>query len=90
MLTLFLLATARAGVLINLVLAFLNLIPIPPLDGSRVVSVLLPIRQSIAYSKIEPYGFFILIGLMFTGILSAILTPLISSAYTLLSYIFSL
>ncbi len=87
---LFLLASARAGMLINLVLAFLNLLPLPPLDGSRVVSVLLPTRQAIAYSKIEPYGFFILIGLMFTGVLSAVLTPLISAAYSFLIYIFSL
>lgn len=87
---LFLLASARAGMLINLVLAFLNLIPLPPLDGSRVVGTLLPMRQAIAYSKIEPYGFFILIGLMFTGVLSAILTPLINSAYVLLTYIFQL
>lgn len=87
---LFLLVSARAGMIINLVLAFLNLIPIPPLDGSRVISILLPPRLAIGYSQIEPYGFFILILLMFTGVLSAILTPIINSAYTVLIYIFQL
>ena len=48
----------------------LNLLPIPPLDGGRIVSGLLPTRMSIAYSRIEPYGLFILLALMFTGVLS--------------------
>ena len=87
---LFLLATARAGILINLILAFLNLIPIPPLDGSRVVSSLLPTRQSIAYSKVEPYGFVILIILVFTGILGAMLKPLLQAGYYVLRIIFQL
>ena len=52
---LFLLFTSRAGMIINLVLAFLNLIPLPPLDGSKVVSNLLPTRQAMMYEKIEPY-----------------------------------
>ncbi len=87
---LFLLVTARAGILINLVLAILNLIPIPPLDGSRVISMMLSPKQSINYSKIEPYGFFILILLMFSGVLNAILTPLIKSSYSILISIFNL
>lgn len=87
---LFLLATARAGMIINLVLAFLNLLPIPPLDGSRVVSVLLPAKQAIAYSKIEPYGFVILILLVFTGVIGIILTPLINGSLQLLRGIFQL
>ncbi|MBI2785477.1 MAG: site-2 protease family protein [Legionella longbeachae] len=60
------------------------------LDGSRVVSSLLPPRQSIAYEKIEPYGFVILILLMFTGILGMILTPLINLGLTTLSMIFQI
>lgn len=87
---LFLLASARAGMLINLVLAFLNLIPIPPLDGSRVITVLLPPRQAIAYAKIEPYGFFILILLMFSGALGALLTPLLNLSLAFLGFIFQL
>ena len=90
MAALFLLVTSRAGMIINLVLAALNLLPIPPLDGSRVVSSLLPTRQAIQYEKIEPYGFLILIILVFTGVLNLILTPLISLGFTVLSLIFQL
>jgi Zn-dependent protease len=67
---------AQAGISVNLVFMALNLLPIPPLDGGRIVSGLLPSRMSIAYSRIEPYGLFILLGLMFTGALSFFLRPL--------------
>lgn len=87
---LFLLFTSRAGMIINLVLAFLNLIPIPPLDGSRVVSSMLPARQAMLYAKMEPYGFLILIILIFTGILGTILTPLIYGGLTVLNMIYQL
>lgn len=55
------------GVLINLVLAFFNLIPIPPLDGSHVLESVLPWPYSESYQRIAPYGMFILLGLMFIG-----------------------
>lgn len=87
---LFLLMSARAGMIINLVLAALNLLPIPPLDGSRVISSLLPPRKAIIYEKIEPYGFVILILLMFTGVLNRILAPLINIGLYALSAIFQL
>ncbi|MCL9685618.1 site-2 protease family protein [Legionella maioricensis] len=87
---LFLLFTSRAGMIINLVLAFLNLIPLPPLDGSKVVSSLLPARQAMMYEKIEPYGFLILVVLIFTGVLGYILLPLINSSIALLGMIFRL
>lgn len=67
----------RIGVTINIILCLLNLIPIPPLDGSRVVSSLLPGRLPYYYGRIEPYGFFILLGLYFLGVLSAIIDPLL-------------
>lgn len=67
---------AQAGISVNLVFMALNLLPIPPLDGGRIVSGLLPSRMSIAYSRIEPYGLFILLALMFTGALSFFLRPL--------------
>lgn len=70
---LFLFYSAQAGILINIVLMTLNLLPIPPLDGSRVVSACLPPRWSTYYDAIEPYGFFILLAMIFTGILNKIL-----------------
>jgi Zn-dependent protease len=66
-----------AGVFINVILMSLNLIPLPPLDGGRIAVSLLPMKQAISYSKIEPYGFFILLGLMFSGVLGTIMWPLI-------------
>lgn len=74
---------ARAGVTINIVLMVLNLVPIPPLDGSRVVSSLLPPRMAIAYNRIEPYGFIILLVLLVTGVLGKVLWPVIDAVYHL-------
>lgn len=65
----------QAGVAINLLLTVLNLFPLPPLDGSRVLSSLLPRDLANAFDKIEPFGLIILVALIFTGILSQILTP---------------
>jgi len=62
-----------AGIMINIVLGLLNLLPIPPLDGSRIVSWLLPAQWERYYQYIERYGFFILIALMMTDVLGDIL-----------------
>ncbi len=67
-----------AGVFINVILMALNLIPLPPLDGGRIAVSLLPVKQAIQFSRLEPYGLFILIALLFTGVLGIILWPLIS------------
>ncbi len=67
-----------AGVFINVILMALNLLPLPPLDGGRIAVSLLPVKQAIQFSRIEPYGFFILLGLLFTGLLSIVLWPLIN------------
>jgi Zn-dependent protease len=67
---------AQAGISVNLVFMALNLLPIPPLDGGRIVSGLLPTRASIAYSRIEPFGLIILLALLFTGALTIFLRPL--------------
>ena len=68
----FFLDMCRAGILTNLVMFALNLFPLPPLDGGRVLVGLLPMRPAIALSKVEPWGFFVVMGLIITGILSAI------------------
>ena len=59
----------------NLLLAFFNLIPVPPLDGGNVVLGLLPPRVAALYSRLSQYGFLILYALMFTGAASAIISP---------------
>jgi Zn-dependent protease len=62
-----------AGISINLMLALLNLLPIPPLDGSRILSWLLPGRLAWYYSQLERYGFIILLILLYNNWLGAIL-----------------
>lgn len=64
-----------AGISINLILMILNMIPIPPLDGGRVAVGLLPGAASDALSRLEPYGFIILIVLLFTGVLGTVMGP---------------
>jgi Zn-dependent protease len=73
---------AQAGIGVNLVLAFLNLFPLPPLDGGRVLVALLPARPSSALERLEPYGFFIVMALVVTGILTQYwLSPLMKLGY---------
>lgn len=82
---------SQAGMMINVMLMALNLLPILPLDGGRIVESLLPRRLAWQYSKMEPYGMWILIGLLLLGqvagvsILSLLLSPLVRLGYGLLS-----
>lgn len=74
----FLAQVAWASVQINVLLFVFNLLPIPPLDGSRILSVILPPRLNFWYSKIEPYGMWIVLALAVSGGLFYILKPAIS------------
>ena len=74
----FFLEMARAGVQVNLVFMALNLLPIPPLDGGRIVAGLLPRNLSNAYSRIEPFGLIIIVVLLMTQTLNVLLAPFLS------------
>jgi len=75
-------------VLVNLVMCAFNLFPVPPLDGGRVLVGLLPRRQAYAVSRIEPYGFFIVLGLVLVGVVGTYwLNPLINVGYWVLRMI---
>jgi Zn-dependent protease len=87
---LFLLLTAQAGITINLILAVLNLLPIPPLDGSRIVASMLPAKYAEYYMRLEPFGFIILLLLLVTGILGRILEPILNVVSYLLITTFNL
>lgn len=78
----------KAGVSINIVLMVLNLLPLPPLDGGRIAVSLLPNGLAQKFSQLERYGFIILIVLLFTGVLSKILDPLIDAVYSLITSLF--
>ncbi len=81
----FFLEMAKAGVLVNLVMWAFNLFPLPPLDGGRVLVGLLPPRPAYALSRIEPWGFFIVLGLVLLGIVSTYwLRPLMAFGYWVL------
>jgi Zn-dependent protease len=64
-----------AGIFVNVIFAALNLLPLPPLDGGRMLMSILPRRIAYNLGRIEPYGFIVLIALLVLGMLSAILWP---------------
>ena len=77
-------AMAVAGIFINLILMALNLLPILPLDGGRVLAGVLPAAVARLYARIEPFGFFIIVGLLVAGLLGKVLTPVIFGGINLL------
>ncbi len=68
-----------AGIFINTILMVLNLLPLPPLDGGRVMTGLLPSPYAYRFARIEPYGFFILVALLVTGVLGNVMWPFVST-----------
>jgi Zn-dependent protease len=81
---------AEIGIVINVVLMILNLFPLPPLDGGRIAISLLPGRLAWRFAMVEPYGFIILLMLLFTGVLGSILGPLRDAALIALTALFNI
>jgi Zn-dependent protease len=87
----FFLAMCKAGVLSNVVMFAFNLFPLPPLDGGRIVVGLLPWKQAYQFSRIEPYGFFIVIALALTGVVNHLwLDPVMSATFGLIELMLKL
>ncbi len=80
----------QAGIAINVILFILNMLPLPPLDGGRVLSGVLPSQYADMLERVEPYGFFILIGLLVTGVLGIVLTPLYHGVSGVIGFVFGL
>lgn len=83
------LEVSRAGVMVNLVLFAFNLFPLPPLDGGRIMTSLLPNRLAYPFARLEPYGFFIVLGLALLNLLKYWMLPVVAVAEALLSLLVS-
>ena len=81
----FFLEMCKAGMLTNVVMFAFNLFPLPPLDGGRILVGLLPWRQAVMVSRIEPYGFYIVMALVITGVISSLwMQPLMGVTFDLI------
>ncbi len=86
----FFIEMCQAGVLVNVVMFAFNLFPLPPLDGGRVLTGLLPWKQALAFSRIEPYGFFIVMALVLFGVINAIwMQPIMGLTFALIDGLLS-
>jgi Zn-dependent protease len=85
----FFMRMAQAGIVVNLVIFAFNMFPMPPLDGGRVMTSILPSKYAYQFEKIEPYGFFILLGLLFLGVLRYWMLPVITITHQALLIIMS-
>ena len=83
----FFIEMCKAGMLTNVVMFVFNLFPLPPLDGGRILVGLLPWRQALMVSRVEPWGFFIVMALVITGIISSVwMRPLMDLTFELLKF----
>ena len=81
---------AQAGILVNLVMWAFNLFPLPPLDGGRILAGLLPWKQAQWLERVEPWGFFIVMGLVIAGVVGALwLRPLMTVGYAVINSVMS-
>ena len=86
----FFLEMGKAGMLVNVVMFAFNLFPLPPLDGGRIVVGLLPWRQAAWFARVEPWGFFIVMGLVVAGIVSTLwMQPVMRLTFDLLDVMLS-
>ena len=86
----FFIEMAQGGILVNVVMFVFNLFPLPPLDGGRILVGLLPYRQAMLLSRIEPWGFFIVMALVVTGVVSSLwMRPLMGLTYQLIKLLLS-
>jgi Zn-dependent protease len=82
----FFIAMAKGGVLVNVVMFVFNLFPLPPLDGGRILVGLLPYRQAMMVSRVEPWGFFIVMALVVAGVVSTLwMQPLMALTFSLIN-----
>ena len=82
----FFMKMAQGGILVNLVMFAFNLFPLPPLDGGRILVGILPYRQAEMVSRVEPWGFFIVMGLVLAGVVTTLwLRPLMALGYGAIS-----
>jgi Zn-dependent protease len=80
----------EGGLLVNVVMFAFNLFPLPPLDGGRILVGLLPNKQAYLVSRVEPWGFFIVMGLVVLGVINALwMQPVMSLTYGLLELLLS-
>ncbi|CAJ0861584.1 site-2 protease family protein [Ralstonia flatus] len=86
----FLIGMARAGILVNMVMAAFNMFPLPPLDGGRVLAALLPPRMALGLSRMEPFGFFIVMALIISNVITNVwMRPIMALLFQLLQWILS-
>lgn len=86
--SMYLFQMGKAGMTINLILMVLNLMPIPPLDGGRVLAGVLPKQMALSFMRIEPYGMWIILALLVSGVLGKILWPIVLRFDAIISAIF--